>query len=286
MFAHMKVVKGVSLVLIAGVCVSLSAVSMAHAAQDPALKLGLVPHKALYELSLTSKRPGVNISNISGQVSYQWQPSCDAWVTTHQFNTQYEYIEMPPVQVQSEYSTYEAFDGQAYSFTSQKKRGEVTFEEIRGNVKSESDGSALEAVYSMPPDLTQDLPKGTLFPVAHTLDVLGHIKDGTRFYKAVLFDGSDDTGPVTVNTFIGKRVDVSAEYKESEHIDQSIVQAPAYKIRLAFFPMSPPSDVAEYEMSVIFHENGLVSAINIDYADFSLAQNLIALEEMKTTCAE
>jgi len=38
---------------------------------------------------------------------------------------------------------------------------------------------------------------------------------------------------------------------------------------------------ADYEMDVIFHENGIISDMFIEYKDFSVTQKLVALEKIK-----
>ena len=270
----------------------------AFSMQDPALKQGFVPHKALYDIRLSSKKSSANIFNISGKMLYEWHSACDGWSSNHQFDMLYEYIEIPSVHITSEFATYESFDGKEFNFTVQRKKNDYVFEESRGianfgDTKEKGKNASLGlASYSLPAGLTQELPHGTLFPTAHTLDVLKHIKEGHNFYKATLFDGSDTEGPVEINTFIGKETtyksitsirdsDVSIE---SKHIDPAMINTKAWKVRLAFFLLNTSDVMADYEMSAVFHENGIISNIEIDYEDFSITQRLIALEPIESGC--
>ena len=251
--------------------------------EDPALKAGFVAHKALYDVRLSSTKSGSQIANIEGKMYYEWKPSCDAWVTNHRFNLTYEYADSPSMVITSDFTTYEAFDGKSLNFSSQRKRDGQIFEELRGKAETDQTGKG-QAVYTRPRGLSFDLPGGTLFPVAHTLDVLKKIKDGKRFYNTVIFDGSDDEGPVQVNSFIGKAIDVSGNYKSSQDLDVSLLKSPAHHIRLAFFPMKEPQADADYEMDIVFHENGIISQMDVDYDDFSISQKLVAIEEIKGSC--
>jgi len=272
--------------LLIGLCFILVMIFSApsYATMDRARQAGFVPHKALYDIKLSSKSSSAKIANIKGRMFYEWQPSCDAWVSTNKFDMVYEYNEIPSMRITSDFSTYESFDGKSFNFTSQRKRDGIIFEEVRGNVDGNNADSPNDAVYNMPENLVFELPKGTFFPMAHTLDVLKEIKSGKKFFKATLFDGSDEEGPVDVNSFVIKAVSYVPPEKYKKDIDKDMVGAKAWKMRLAFFPLNKPESTADYEMSLIFHENGVVSDMEIDYSDFSVTQKLIAIKPLGDAC--
>lgn len=257
--------------------------SAAEPVEDKALAAGLAPHKALYAIALESTRSGSQIVNIDGQMMYEWYPSCEAWISNHRFNLSYEYADSPALRVTSDFSTFEPFDGAHLNFTSQRKRDGELFEELRGHAVTSPDRLG-EAVFTLPKDLEFDLPEGTLFPIGHTLSVLDKIRQGKKFYKAVIFDGSDEEGPVEVNVFIGQDVNVMAQIKPSADIDAALLNTPAHKVQLAFFPLQDPSPTPDYEMTVIFHENGVISDMVIAYDDFSISQKLVALDVLAPSC--
>lgn len=256
----------------------------AHAGVDKAIAIGLEPHKALYDVRLSAKKSSAKIANISGKMFYEWQPACDAWVSKHHFDMTYEYVEVPSVRITSNFSTYESFDGKEFNFTSLRKRGDVVLEEIRGNVASDGTDYPNEARFSLPEDLVFTLPEGALFPMAHTIDVIEKIKKGTKFYNAVMFDGSDDEGPVDINNIIGKKATFVPDEEYKEFIDEDLIKSQAWNLRLAFFPLKNPEAAADYEMSAIFHENGVISDMTIDYDEFSVTQKLVAIEPLEGTC--
>ena len=252
---------------------------------DPAIAAGFVPHKALYDVKLISTKSGSQIINLDGQMLYEWQSSCDAWISNHQFNLLYEYADSPPMQITSDFSTYESFDGKSLDFTSQRKRDGQLFEEIRGQGIL-NDNKTGEATFSMPEGLVFDLPQGTVFPLRHTLNVLGQIKSGKKFYTATILDGSDEDGPVEINVFIGKPANSMADIEPSANLDTSLLNTKSWNVRLAFFPTIDPKPTADYEMSINFHENGVISDMEIEYEDFSVSQNLVALEKIDGGCGE
>ncbi len=97
-----------------------------------------------------------------------------------------------------------------------------------------------QAVYSLPADLKFDLPQGTLFPMAQTLAVLRAAHEGKKFFKATIFDGSDDEGPVEVNTFIGAPVNALSRITPAPAIDNALVNGPARLVRPGVFPAEQP----------------------------------------------
>ncbi len=248
----------------------------ALAALDPAKEIGMVAHKALYDIKLTSKKSNANISNISGKMFYEFNSSCDAWITNNRFDMLYEYPQGHGVRMTSDLSMHESFNGKEFNFTVQRKRNGDLFEETRGSANPS------EAVYSKPKDLILTLPQETLFPVAHTLSVLKKIKGGKKFYNATIFDGSDTDGAVDINSLIISKAAPPAI--KSDNIDQALINSKAWNIRLAFFPLMDFEEISDYEMSIIFHENGVISNMNVDYGDFSVTHKLVALKPLEYGC--
>lgn len=239
------------------------------------------PHKALYDISLLSSHSGSQIVNISGQMFYEWNSDCDGWNSNHRFNLLYEYTDSQPLRITSDFSTFEAHNGESLSFSSQRKHNGELIDEIRGSAVLDKQHMG-EAVYNVPKELSYELPEGSLFPVAHSIAILEKIKEGKKFFNTVIFDGSDEDGPVEVNTFIGKPKDV--QLADSANIDKALLQSPAHEVRLAFFPLKDASPTSDYEMTLTFHENGIISDMVIDYDDFTVRQKLIALEGVEKAC--
>ncbi|MFN3699988.1 MAG: EipB family protein [Alphaproteobacteria bacterium] len=262
---------------------------------DPAIKAGFVPHKALYDIALVSKKSSAQVLNISGQMLYEWSSNCEAWQMTHKFNLVYEYPDMPPVRTTSDFTLYERFDGSTLDFHSIRQGNGQVLEELRGSAQMHGENAAEKSLaeFRLPPDLRFDLAQGTLFPMAHSLAVLENSRAGKRFFSAQIFDGSDVDGPVEINAFLGRAVAQEAVMetvreglagKEMSRIDTTLLSSPAQSGRLAFFPLKTQESAADYEMAAIFHENGVISNIVIDYPDFSISQKLVALERVDSVC--
>lgn len=245
----------------------------------------LVPHKALYDINLVATHSGSQIINISGKMYYEWKPTCDAWVTDHRFILFYEYADSPGMRVTSDFSTFETFNGADFNFSARRRRDDTLYQELRGKATIADKGGV--ASFTMPEDLDFELTNGAMFPMAHTLEMIKKAKANKKFFKAVVFDGSDEEGPVEINTFIGKPVNVMKMISASDDLDMTLLNTSAWKIRMAVFPtVEENGALSDYEMSIVFHENGIISDMLIDYDDFSVTQKLVSLEKVEAdmTC--
>lgn len=238
--------------------------------QDPAA------HRAIYDLDMVATRSGAQVIDIHGKMYYEWGPSCDAWVTNHRFNLVYEYADSPGMRISSDFTTYETKDSQNLNFSSRRKRDGKLYEDLRGH----GNAGAKEVIFTSPADLKFDLPQGVMFPTAHTLRVIEEAHKGTRFFSATVFDGSDEEGPIEINTFIGAKTNPMKAITPSKNLDMALLNTPAWNVRMAVFPLNSEEEKSDYEMSMVFHENGIISDMTIDYDDFSVHQSLVSLEKI------
>jgi len=237
----------------------------------------LEPHKAIYNISLVATRSGSSVVNISGKMFYEWRPSCDGWITDHRFNLFYEYADGPGMQVKSDFSTFEAYDGESFNFTAQRKRNDTTYEQYLGQATM---GDDRMAIYTMPEDLQHELSKGTNFPMRHTVKLIQKAFNNDKFFSAPVFDGSDEEGPVEINAFIGDKATADKVLLSSKAISGDLLKTTAWNVRMAVFPENDDGATSDYEMSIVFHENGVISDMLVDYDDFSVKQELVALEKL------
>lgn len=248
----------------------------------PGKDIGFVPHKALYAVKLQHAKSGSQIANIEGQMYYEWNYDCNAWSSKHRFNVLYEYTDSPAMRISSDFSNFEAFDGATLDYNVQRKQNGQQYEEIRGHANA-FPKIAGEAIYNVPRGLLQTLPAGTLYPMAHTVKVVEQAKAGKTFMNAIVFDGSDDKGPVEINAFIGKSVKGNENFediKDNPAFDHTLLNGAANQVQLAFFPQDKSEEESDYEMNLTMHHNSIISDMVINYDDFSVSQTLIAIEKI------
>ncbi|MBL8637802.1 MAG: cell envelope integrity EipB family protein [Alphaproteobacteria bacterium] len=252
---------------------------------DPATAVGLVPHKAIYDVRLSSAKTGSQVLDIRGKMLFEWKPSCEGWITDHRFTLVYDYADTPAMTIDSDFSTFEGFDRQSLNFSSRRSKDGEVYEELRGKANLDPVKGKGVALYSLPEGVSFDLDKAMLFPTGHTIDLLAAAKGGNRFMRGVVFDGSDEVGPVEINSFIGKKIPSglsTVSTVAAAKIDKSLIGVPGWAVRMAFFPNADTGALSDYELTMDFLENGIISDMKIDYADFSVSQKLVALEKIKS----
>ncbi|MEO0393152.1 MAG: cell envelope integrity EipB family protein [Pseudomonadota bacterium] len=265
-----------------GAGLALGAVLIAHAAvaapagDDPAdFDRAFQPHKAIYQLKMTSVRNMQRISSVSGEMFFEWGDACEAWTTTQKFQLDYNYLEGGSQSYVSDYSSWEAKDGQTFSFTSKNLNNGRVHKVYRGSAERQGAGDG-EVDFSRPEEKQMDIPEGFLFPSEHTFELLEAAHNGKKIFGAVMFDGSDDDGPILVNAVIGKRLDaLSADEQPDE-----MLRGAGWSVRMAFFDFADENTEANYEMTVTLLENGIVRDLVIDYDEFSLKGELVTIDAL------
>lgn len=235
----------------------------------------IAPHKALYSMDLISAQTGSSVTDIRGRMFFKWEDACDAWATDHRFAMEYAYADRPSLAATSDFVAWESKDGRRFQFSSEStENGEVS-EVLRGSAERRDEGGS--AVFTQPDGLGYALPEGFFFPSEHTLELIARAIAGENIFHAVMFDGTDQEGPVEVNAVIGAS---SLPPPSGAAIDAGLLAARAWRVRLAFFSRHAEEETPLYEMTIVLHENGVVSYILVDYKTFSVEQRLQALEKL------
>ena len=241
----------------------------------------LAPHDAEYRLKMTERNTGSPLSGIDGKMSYFIDDTCDGWTVSQKFTLNYFYNNLKTVSEEKHFTNWEAKDGSSFQFASKNFSNGIIEEALRGTA-SKDENNVGKAIFSAPKDLSYDLTPKMVFPNQYVVNVLDRAKKGKKFYNMIWFDGSDTEGPIEVNTFIGEKIAPSLP-KEilNDNIDTSLLGKDAWKIRLAFFPMSAEMSLPSHEMDVVLHDNGVVSSTIIHYKNFAITETLESLQNRK-----
>jgi hypothetical protein len=235
----------------------------------------LAPHRAVYDMGLSTIRPGAGIAAASGTMSYEFDDSCDGWVVENRIAITYAYTEGGQVLSTTDFITWESKDGLHYKFRMRNTRdGQVT-EDVEGAADLKGKGQGGVAKFTRPEPITVQLPKGTLFPTEHTLRLLDTARAGGRSFWRVVFDGSGTEGPYEVNALIGPPSQAFPATGVSP-----LLASQSWPMRLAFFPVSSRDPLPNFEMALTYHPNGVSQQIVQSFKNFSLTGNLQSVEPL------
>jgi hypothetical protein len=238
------------------------------------------PEKALYKMTMLSSKSN-SVVNVEGEMYYDFTESCDlSWTTNQKFTLNYLYSDGPEEKLNSQYTSRETEDGKIYDFAVRRSKDGAVEEEISGSATRLPDGSG-EVNYTQPAEKKIKLAPGFLFPTQHTIAIINHALKGEHIFNAQMFDGSDGLGALEVNVVVGDAIKPDVDPKLANN---PLLKSPAHKVRLAFYPAENPDQPAspqaepDYEMTMVLHENGVISSMQIDYDQFSLKGVLQAIE--------
>ncbi|MFY9287399.1 MAG: cell envelope integrity EipB family protein [Alphaproteobacteria bacterium] len=242
-------------------------------------KVGIMPHRAIYDMKLSSVKNGSSITGVSGRMLFEWSDVCDGWAVQQHMKLHFNYSEGDESEVSSTEVTWEAKDGKQYNFNVRRVSDGKETERYVGKAIVDGDGGVV--TYSVPEGKTMKLPPGTLFPSSHTSVILQKAASGEKLFSRHIFDGSDEDGSNDVSAFINAPIakwqdaEVNPKLKTNVMMSQS-----AWPVRLAFFKTNTETGESDYEMNLNLLANGVVRTMQIDYGDFSVTGTLNDIEPL------
>jgi hypothetical protein len=251
-------------------------VLFASAAATAAVAADLVPHRALYKMTLISAKSGSGIETVQGEMIADWSESCDGWTLDHRSVFDVGYSAGQNVRIVSNIATWESLDGLHYRFNVTNKTNDETTERSEGHATLSGPKSGGKAVFDQPNARTAELPAGVIFPTEHSRVVLRDIGGAPMILSHVVFDGLTDDGPLQVSTVIGDEVAP----------DRVAGLAPlkglrSWPVQMAFFPAGANAVEPEQEIGMRLFENGVSDAMVLDFGDFRVRASIVRLEMAK-----
>lgn len=236
----------------------------------------IAPHRALYDLSLASARASGGVVGVQGRMLFEWGDACDGWTVQQRYRMRLSQAQEDEVEIVSNLTSWESKDGMRYRFTLRKKRGDEPEEELRGSARLNGQGRGGRAWFTRPEETKVDLPRGTIFPSAHTIEVIRRAEAKERFFVRRVFDGSEVGPPVNVSAFVGPPRPSPVEASKP----RGLLDRAGWKVRLAFFTATGQNPLPDYEIGLDLLDNGVSADMLIDYGDFTVRARLKELEPL------
>ena len=204
-------------------------------------------------------------------MTFTWDQGCDGWVIEQNYRIDLLDQEGGTIRIGSEFSALETLDGSELVFESRNSINGLVDEVFEGEAVMAEDGG--RARYQMPSGLEMALPAGTLFPTAHSLELLERAHAGETFFVAEVFDGTSDGGLSEVSSVIGGGFE--APGPEARVISPLLLR-PGWSVNLAYFGSETPEPNVELSIEVL--DNGVVRQMIVDYGSFAMTATPVFLE--------
>jgi hypothetical protein len=241
----------------------------------PSAAAEIMPHRALYKMSLARAGGDTGVTGAGGTMAYQWGEACDGWTVEQRYRMKMGYAESPDVSIASNFITWEAKDGLRYRFNQKEARNGADEAEVKGEAKLDGAGQGGTAQFEQPSGKSFKLPTGVLFPSAHTIALIGKAEAGESFMSQQVFDGATAESAVLVSAVIGAKVEPDAEAKKNP-----LLNRPGWRVRLAFFPADQKAEKPDYELGMLLLDNGVSRDMVIDYGDYAIRAKLDDIEAL------
>ncbi len=243
---------------------------------------GFLPHRAVYDLSLAKFRSNGSVTSAEGKLEFEWDDICTAWTISQRTRVRMTTTEGQVFDFGWTLNALEGRDGRSYRFFIRRLNIDGSNEDLRGKARLGDAGEGGVATFSAPEQREVPLPKGTLFPTAHSLRLIEAARNGELPLWVTVFDGSGDTGLFGINAALSETLPAEAPNRFESPLLRGQV---SWRLHLAYFGMDDTVSEPEHEQALRLYANGVVDEMLLDYGDFVLRAELGVLEALpKLAC--
>jgi len=82
----------------------------------------IVPHHAVYSMSIGATHGDAGVTGAGGTMAYQWGETCEGWTVEQRYRLKMAYAESSDVSISSNLVTWESKDGLKYRFNQKETR--------------------------------------------------------------------------------------------------------------------------------------------------------------------
>jgi hypothetical protein len=249
-------------------------------AEDAKPTVTLVPHRAVYDLSLLRTGSTKGVEAARGRIAMEFAgDACDGYMQKYRQVTVLDGAEGGSRTLDTQSATYESGDGLSMRFKSTSTAQGLVRDGIDGDAQLRPDGS-LDVRFKQPRNDTFSAKGQPIFPTEHMKRLIEAARQGETTYSARVYDGSDDGKKVYETlSLIGHRIEPGASDTLEEPARQDILaKTPRWPMTISYFEEGSADREPDYRISFELYENGIARALKIDYGDFTLKGELKSLE--------
>ena len=228
----------------------------------------LASYRAIYDVSLAKGYNNRVFSEMSGRVVHEFQKVCGGWVLQQEGAMELRLVEGGLVPDYMTFSSWEADDGSRYRYS--LSRNKDPSQTILGDANMGAGGGV--ASFQKPEAVQFNLPKGTLFPIAHTKEMIARAEKGEIQFNAVTFEGTEVEGAKLISAFVSKLAPGGAGS------NNKLTDRPGWVMRMAYFDPETPTPEPIYEIEVDLLDNGIAKRWLLGYDGYGAEMILKKVE--------
>ncbi len=204
------------------------------AAQDT--PIALVPHRAIYDLTLGETRGNSQIIGVRGRILYDFDGNaCEGYSLEFRQVSELDTGEGKVSTSDLRSTTWEGADAKSYKFTSQNFVNQNLVDSVDGHAEHGPTATAVDL--SKPERKNLDLDAKVVFPTEHMMRVIAAARAGQSILSFPVYDGSE-TGEKVFDTLtvIGKEM-APGEHKHDDAAadEPKLASVPRWPVTISYF---------------------------------------------------
>ena len=258
------------------------------AAAPSASPVLLAPHRAVYDLTLLKTTGSRGISGVRGRILYDFSGSpCEGYTLKFRQVSDIASGETDNMLSDLRSTTWEDETARKFSFNSQNLVNDRPSPPVDGHADR---GAKTVTVTLAKPDAKKlTLPLDAVFPTEHMRRIILAARAGKSILEFPVYDGSDNGQKLYHTlTVIGRPI-APGEKPPTDAAAKipTLAKLTRWPVTISYFESENPKQQQTGEQTPVYsigfelYENGISRALTLDYADFSLAGEMTALELKK-----
>ena len=244
----------------------------------------ILPHRAVYDMSLDPRASGTQINNVYGRLVFEINGTpCEGFTQNMRMVTRVNNSRGGGQTTDVRTSSWEEANGQTFRFSSSLYVNSKKSEGSQGNAKRKGAGDGVSVTLKEPKPGEIAFNGRVMFPAQHSIAVLDAALAGKSNVTTQLYDGSEGGKKIyNTVTFIGRGRSAGTISGASELA--ALSGKTAWPVTIAFYEPTKddaPSQSDEtpvYELGFQYFENGVSGNLSIAYRTFTLKGKLVKLE--------
>jgi len=243
----------------------------------------LVPHRAIYDLSLGSTRNNSEIAPVSGRILYDFDGNaCQGYSLDFRQVSELDTGEGKVSTTDLRTTTWEGADAKSFKFTSQNFVDQSLVDTVDGHAEHDANKTAVDLDKPQPKRLTLDA--GVVFPTEHMVRVIDAARAGKTILQFPVFDGSETGDKVFYTlTVIGRKLAADERrHDDAAAAEPKLANVPRWPVTISYFEKDKTENSGEhtpaYAISFELYDNGISRALSLDYNDFVVTGKLVSLQ--------
>jgi hypothetical protein len=243
----------------------------------------LVPHRAIYDLSLGETRGNSQIAGVSGRIVYDFSGNaCEGYSLDFRQASALDSGEGKGSTSDLRSTTWESADAKSFKVSSENYVDENLSDAVQGHAERHAADTAVSLM--KPEEKNFTLDPQVVFPTEHMVRAIKAARAGNNVLNFPVYDGSE-TGDKVFNTLtvIGRKL----QPNERPHDDVAanepkLAGVPRWPVTISYFDSTKNQESSEqtpaYAISFELYDNGISRALTLDYNDFVATGKLVSLE--------